>query len=153
MGDVIPHPGKKLLYGGYGHRTGIEAYHELAQMLDTPIVALELPNSKFYHLDTCFVPLSSTSVMLCREAFTETGLQIIGQLFAKVHVVPEDEAVASFSLNAHAFTAHGHKIAILQKGSVVTKQILSDEGFEVYEIETGEFMKSGGSVFCMKMMY
>jgi N-dimethylarginine dimethylaminohydrolase len=29
---------------------------------------------------------------------------------------------------------------------------LLSESYEVYETETGEFMKSGGSVFCMKMM-
>lgn len=153
MGDVIPHPGKRLLYGGYGHRTSIEAYDELSVMLDTPVVALELVSPRFYHLDTCFVPLSENAVMLCSEAFTEEGLETIKALFEKVYYIPGDEAELYFSLNAHAFRVNGHAIAILQKGSTVTKKVLQDEGFEVAETETGEFMKSGGSVFCMKMMY
>ncbi len=153
MGDVIPHPGKRLLYGGYGHRTTAEAYDELATMLQTPVVALELINPKFYHLDTCFVPLSKDSVMLCKEAFTEDGLAMIRQLFTKVYYIPEYEAEKYFSLNAHAFDAHGTKTAILQKGSAITVDVLKQEGYNVVEIETGEFMKSGGSVFCMKMMY
>lgn len=153
MGDVIPHPGKRLLYGGYGHRTTAEAYDELATMLQTPVVALELINPKFYHLDTCFVPLSKDSVMLCKEAFTEEGLAMVRQLFTKVYYIPEYEAEKYFSLNAHAFDAHGTKTAILQKGSVITVDVLKQEGYNVVEIETGEFMKSGGSVFCMKMMY
>lgn len=153
MGDVIPHPGKRLLYGGYGHRTTAEAYDELATMLQTPVVALELINPKFYHLDTCFVPLSKDSVMLCREAFTEDGLAMIRQLFTKVYYIPEYEAEKYFSLNAHAFDAHCTKTAILQKGSAITVDVLKQEGYNVVEIETGEFMKSGGSVFCMKMMY
>lgn len=153
VGDVIPHPGKRLLYGGYGHRTTAEAYDELATMLQTPVVALELINPKFYHLDTCFVPLSKDSVMLCREAFTEDGLAMIRQLFTKVYYIPEYEAEKYFSLNAHAFDAHGTKTAILQKGSAITVDVLKQEGYNVVEIETGEFMKSGGSVFCMKMMY
>lgn len=153
MGDVIPHTGKRLLYGGYGHRTSAEAYDELAQMLKTPIVALELVNPKFYHLDTCFVPLSSESVMLCKEAFTETGLQMINSLFKKVHYIPETEAEDYFSLNAHAFIANGQKNAILQQGSKVTVDVLKQEGYHVTEVDTSEFMKSGGSVFCMKMMY
>lgn len=153
MGDVIPHPHKHLLYGGYGHRTGKEAYYELAAMLDVPIVALELVSPEFYHLDTCFVPLSTDSVMLCKEAFSEAGLGLIGQLFKKIYFIPADEAEDYFSLNAHAFEAKGHKVAILQKGSTETKKALIAEGFEIVEIETGEFMKSGGSVFCMKMMY
>lgn len=153
MGDVIPHPGKRLLYGGYGHRTTAEAYDELATMLQTPVVALELINPKFYHLDTCFVPLSKDGVMLCKEAFTEEGLAMIRQLFTKVYYIPEYEAEKYFSLNAHAFDAHGTKTAILQKGSAITVDVLKQEGYNVVEIETGEFMKSGGSVFCMKMMY
>lgn len=153
MGDVIPHPGKRLLYGGYGHRTTAEAYDELATMLQTPVVALELINPKFYHLDTCFVPLSKDSVMLCKEAFTEEGLALIRQLFTKVYYIPEYEAEKYFSLNAHAFDAHGTKTAILQQGSAITVDVLKQEGYNVVEIETGEFMKSGGSVFCMKMMY
>lgn len=153
MGDVIPHTKKRLLYGGYGHRTTAAAYDELAIMLDTPIVALELVNPKFYHLDTCFVPLSADSVMLCKEAFTETGLGMIKQLFKKIYYIPEEEAEKYFSLNAHAFESHGVKTAILQKGSTVTVDALKQEGFDVVEIETAEFMKSGGSVFCMKMMY
>lgn len=153
MGDVIPHTGKQLLYGGYGHRTTAEAYDELAQMLQTPIVALELINPKFYHLDTCFVPLSADAVMLCKEAFTEEGLGMISNLFKKVYAIPEKEAEQYFSLNAHAFIANGTKTAILQQGSTVTVDALKQEGYNVVEIETSEFMKSGGSVFCMKMMY
>ncbi len=153
MGDVISHPEKRLLYGGYGHRTTAEAYNELAAMLQTPVVALELINPKFYHLDTCFVPLSVDSVMLCKEAFTEQGLKMIQQLFRHVYYIPEHEAEAYFSLNAHAFKAHGTKTAILQKGSTETVAALKQEGYNVVEIDTAEFMKSGGSVFCMKMMY
>lgn len=153
MGDVIPHTGKRLLYGGYGHRTTSAAYEELAIMLDTPVVALELINSKFYHLDTCFVPLSTDSVMLCKEAFTQEGLEMIQTLFKNVHYIPEDEAEDFFSLNAHAFIANGVKTAILQKGSTITVNVLKQEGYNVVEIDTSEFMKSGGSVFCMKMMY
>ncbi len=153
MGDVIPHPAKRLLYGGYGHRTSAAAYEELAGMLQVPVIALELVNPKFYHLDTCFVPISTDSVMLCKEAFNETGLEMISKLFRHVHLIPEEEAEKFFSLNVHAFEAGGKKVAILQKGSTVTKKLLQDEGFRVIELETSEFMKSGGSVFCMKMMY
>ena len=33
------------------------------------------------------------------------------------------------------------------------KKILMEEDFLIYEVDTSEFMKSGGSVFCMKMMF
>ena len=31
-----------------------------------------------------------------------------------------------------------------------TKAELARRGFDVHEVETGEFLKSGGSVFCLK---
>jgi N-dimethylarginine dimethylaminohydrolase len=153
MGDLIPHPGQRLLYGGYGHRTGKDAYAILENMLVADIIPLELVSTSFYHLDTCFLPISEKSVLVCREAFTKEGLQQIGSRFEQMHFIPEAEATGSFSLNAHVLILGGHKIAILQEGSRETRRLLLNEGCELMEIDTSEFMKSGGSVFCMKMMY
>lgn len=154
MGDTIPHPHKKLLYGGFGHRSDPKAYVEISKTLQVPIIRLELPNPNFYHLDTCFVPLSETEVMLCREAFTAEGLSIIESMFSKVFYIPESEAISSFCLNAHVIhnDKNGKKAAILQKGSVHALEALKQCEYSIYETETSEYMKSGGSVFCMKMM-
>ncbi len=152
MGDLIPHIGKNLLYGGYGYRTDLSAYNKISKLLNVPIVALELVNPTFYHLDTCFVPLSEKSVMICAEAFSFNGLKLIQALFEKVYRIPIDEASRLFSLNAHCLYLKS-KVAILQFGSTFTYETLQLEGYEVIEVDTSEFMKSGGSVFCMKMMY
>ena len=155
MGDAIPHFGKRLLYGGYGHRTDLGAYHEISELLQMPIVPLELPNPKFYHLDTCFLPLDQYNVMLCKEAFTNEGIKIIHSLFKNIFPVSEKEAGKTFCLNAHVINDQmtGKKAAILQQGSVEAKKILKENGFEIIETDTSEYMKSGGSVFCMKMMF
>lgn len=154
MGDTIPHPGKQLLYGGFGHRTDQSAYHEIAEMLQVPIVTLELPNPNFYHLDTCFVPLSQTDVMLCKEAFTSEGMETISKLFDNLHFINQKEAIGTFCLNAHVIAnpKNGKKAAIIQQGSVEAKATLIKTGYTIYETQTSEFIKSGGSVFCMKMM-
>ncbi len=151
MGDTIPHPGKKLLYGGFGHRTAPEAYEEIAELLDVKIVTLELVNEKYYHLDTCFLPLSEDTVVICQSAFSKEALLLIGKLFKQVIVAPEKEA-EHFALNAHVLVTEKKKLAIIQKGLPVTAATLKEQGFEVVETDTSEFMKSGGSVFCMKMM-
>ena len=54
MGDAIWHSGKKLLWGGYGYRSSLEAYKQIKEFFDVPVVALELSEEDFYHLDTCF---------------------------------------------------------------------------------------------------
>lgn len=154
MGDTIPHPGRKLLYGGFGHRSDKSAYEELAEILNVPIVCLELQDERFYHLDTCFVPLSEKAVMLHAAAFTEEGLQLIHSLFEEVIEIPADEAAGNFALNAHTINdkSNNDKVAIIQKGSFKTNEVLKKSGYEVIEADTSEYMKSGGSVFCMKMM-
>jgi N-dimethylarginine dimethylaminohydrolase len=155
MGDTIPHPSRKLLYGGYGHRSDVSAYTELSEKLEVPIIALELINENFYHLDTCFVPLSETQVMLCKEAFTSEGLDLLRQSFEEIFEIPMGEVIATFCLNAHLIhnPSCNQKMAIIQTGSAMAKGILEQCQYHVIEVETSEFMKSGGSVFCMKMMY
>ncbi|MFL5729298.1 MAG: dimethylarginine dimethylaminohydrolase family protein [Cytophagaceae bacterium] len=152
MGDAIPHPGKNLIYGGYGHRSNQDAYEEIAKILDVPIVTIELTDSRFYHLDTCFLPLDKESVMLFPGAFKKADLDGIEKLFRNVIAVSEEEAAHGFALNAHVINAGGKKVALIQKGSSNTVSQLKAHGFEVIEADTSEYMKSGGSVFCMKMM-
>lgn len=153
-GDMIAHSGKSLLWGGYGHRTKREALEAVAALLDVPVIPLKLVSEHFYHLDTCFVAIDEYHVMLCPEAFDKDSLEAIGKIFKHVHHVPREEAIQFFSLNALTLRMHGlHRKAILQKGSTLAKSILESCDFECVEVETGEFMKSGGSVFCMKMMY
>lgn len=154
MGDLIPHYGKMLLYGGYGFRSEKNAYDEIAQLLNVPIIALELINENFYHLDTCFLPIDEETVLICAEAFTTEGLKTIKKMFREVIAIPVHEAAQNFSLNAHIINDQvtGKKVALMQKGGIITFHHLVKKGFEVIEVDTSEFIKSGGSVFCMKMM-
>lgn len=154
MGDTIPHYGKRLLYGGYGHRSDTIAYKEIANILQVPVVTLELVDDRFYHLDTCFIPINEETVLLCPVAFSGEGLEAIRKLFNNIIEVPVEEAETFFSLNAHCINDQktGKKKAVIHPGSTVTKNALISYGYEVIETDTSEYMKSGGSVFCMKMV-
>ncbi|MBL4715049.1 MAG: hypothetical protein JKX95_00300 [Bacteroidia bacterium] len=152
MGDAIPHPSKKLIYLGNGQRTSENAVKEISSLLEVPIISLRLINEYFYHLDTCFLPVSENTVLLCSSAFSNKAIDLIHSLFNEVIDIPEKEAINFFSLNTHCITSSA-KVAIIQKGTTTTKEVLIDHGFEVIELQTTEFMKSGGSVYCMKMAY
>lgn len=149
QGDAIWHPGKKMLWGGYGHRTSLEAYSEIAKKLEVPIIALELPTNNFYHLDTCFSVLDPQTILIYSEAFTSTGLKLIRRFFPKVIEATSKDACQSFACNAHVFD---YKSVVIQKGAIETINKLKEAGFEVVECDTSEFIKSGGSIFCLKMM-
>ncbi len=150
MGDALWHPGRYLLWGGYGYRTDREVYTRFAEKLGIPILALSLTDPDFYHLDTCLCPLDEHTALVYPGAFDEEGLDLIRHHFERVIEAPEDEARTLFACNAHA--PDGRHV-IIQRGCTATNEALRDAGFEVVEVDTDEFLKSGGSVFCMKVMY
>jgi len=154
MGDLIPHPSRKLLYGGFGFRTEASVYDEICRIVDTPIIKLELVNPLFYHLDTCFLPLNESEVAIVPEAFTPESVQVIKKCFEGVYDIPVEEASKGFACNAHIVYSPNRKqsAAIIQKGNPITLNIIQQSVNKVVEVDTSEFIKSGGSVFCMKMM-
>lgn len=148
-GDAIWHTGRRLLWGGYGYRSSVEAYEQISQIFDVPVIALELVDEAFYHLDTCFCVLDEQTVLIYPDAFTEEGLELINAIFGKVINASKYEATKLFACNACC--PDGNNV-IIQQGCTDANKNLRDAGFSVHEVSTYEFLKSGGSVFCMKMM-
>jgi N-dimethylarginine dimethylaminohydrolase len=149
MGDAIWHFKRQLLWGGYGFRSSLNAYEQVSELLDTPVIALELVDDKFYHLDTCFCSLNEKSVLIYPDAFTDDGLELIHTLYENVIEATPYEAEKLFAVNA---TCPDGKNVLIQQGCTDVNQKLRDAGFSVHEFSTYEFIKSGGSVFCMKML-
>lgn len=151
MGDALWLPGYRVLLGGYGHRTTKEIYAEVARHVDATVITFELVNPRFYHLDTCLSILNSEAALACRDAFTADGWQLINRVFPKIIEVPLAEADSPvFACNAHCPDG---KHVILQSGAKATVAALRKHGFEPVELSTEEFIKSGGSVFCMKLQF
>lgn len=149
MGDALWHPGRYLLWGGYGFRTGRTAYNALSDLLNVPVIALHLDDPDFYHLDTCFSLLDARSVLIYPGAFDADGRALIDRFFDTIIEAPEHEARELFACNAHC--PDGEHV-LIQDGCTTTTARLRDAGFTPVELDTSEFLKSGGSVFCMKQM-
>ncbi len=149
MGDAIWHFKKRLLWGGFGYRSSRQAYEVVSDTFHVPVVLLELVHPSFYHLDTCFCVLNSESVLIYPPAFTMEGLDLIHTAFPTVIEAPENEAVQLFACNA---CCPDGKNVIIQKGCHEVNKALKKNGFAFHEVDTSEFLKSGGSVFCMKLM-
>jgi N-dimethylarginine dimethylaminohydrolase len=149
QGDAIWHPRTALLWGGYGHRTTLAAYEAISELLGVPVIALELVHESFYHLDTAFCALAPDAALVYPGAFTAEGLEMIRRLFPRVIEVGDREASETFACNAHALDG---RTVVIQSGAAETVARLAAAGFYPVEVETGEFIKSGGSVFCMKVM-
>ncbi len=149
MGDAIWHYKKRLIWGGYGYRSSLDVYVHISKIFQTPVIALELIDDRFYHLDTCFCVLNEETVMIHSEAFNEEGLKLINSIFSNVIDTNEHEAAELFACNA---TCPDGKNVLIQEGCVEANIALEEAGFIVHEFRTNEYLKSGGSVFCMKMM-
>ncbi len=147
-GDALWHPGKRLIWGGYGYRSVPQVYTEISKVFSSPVILLELCREHFYHLDTCLCPLSETEALYFPEAFKPEGQALIRSLFPKVIAASEKEALSGLACNALVL---GKKV-IIQEGNSETNDALRALGYEVFEVDTSEFIKSGGSVFCMKLL-
>lgn len=149
MGDAIWHFKKRLIWGGYGYRSSLDVYSHISETFYTPVIALELIDDRFYHLDTCFCVLNEETVMIYSKAFTEDGRKLIHAVFPNVIDTNDYEAAELFACNA---TCPDGKNVFIQKGCVEANKAMEEAGFIVHEFSTNEYLKSGGSVFCMKMM-
>lgn len=149
MGDTLWHPGRYLLWGGHGFRTDAATYEYLSDLLDVRVLLLELDDPEFYHLDTCLALLDERTALVFPEAFHPEALGLIHHVFEHVVEAPEDEARRLFACNAHC--PDGTHV-LIQRGCTVTNDRLRDAGFVPVEVDTSEFLKAGGSVFCMKLM-
>ncbi len=147
-GDAIWHPGRRLLWGGYGQRTDLAAHDAISSMLDVPVIPLRLEDEAFYHLDTCFCTLDERTALICPAALRSEDISMVRRLFERVIEAPEAEARERLACNAHC--PDGRHV-LLQKGCPQTMRRLQDAGFEPVEIDTGEFLKAGASVYCMKL--
>ena len=150
MGDALWHPGHFRLFGGYGYRTDRNVYARLTEALGVEVVALELTDPDFYHLDTCLSLLDERTALYYPEAFTEEGRGALRKHLPRLLEVGEREARELFACNAHC--PDGRHV-LLQSGAEATEALLREHDFVPLPVDTGEFLKAGGSVFCMKLMY
>ena len=149
MGDLLWVPGRRLLLAGHGLRSSRRMIESLPALLESPVAAFELTDPDFYHLDTAVCPLGSDLALYVRDAFTSAGQSLLAAVFPRLIEAPPDEARSGFAVNAHC--PDGRRV-ILDAACPSTRELLETEGFTVVAVDTSEFRKAGGSVFCLKMM-
>jgi N-dimethylarginine dimethylaminohydrolase len=147
-GDLSWHPDHSRIWAGYGFRStrgGVEKFAAEISKMGIPVTPLELVDKYCYHLDTCFCPLNVDAVLLYPEALSKEASEAIRRGFTRVHTISREEALQ--------FVGNG----IVANGRFLTprltpnlSRILEQEGLTPVVVETSEFEKSGGSVFCMK---
>jgi lysine-ketoglutarate reductase/saccharopine dehydrogenase-like protein (TIGR00300 family) len=147
-GDALFQPGHALVWGGYGVRTSLQAYRHLADLLDVEIVPLRLVDERFYHLDTCFCPLSGGRVVYYPGAFDRESLEAIAARIPPAQRIEVDAADAlAFACNAVVVGS----TFVANAASPGLRERLAAWGYAVAVCPVGEFLLAGGGVKCLTL--
>lgn len=147
-GDAIWDAGRGLFWGGYGQRSSQGALGVIRDLFGQEVVPLELTSPRFYHLDTCFCPLTGGEVLYYPPAFTEASLATI-----RARVAPEqrleasDAEAAAFCVNAVNL---GRKV-IMARAPDSLRATLAERGYDLVEVDLDPFILSGGAAYCMTL--
>lgn len=147
MGDLLWDYQGKRLFGGLGPRTDAQAYDEIEALIKTPITRLTLIDPRFYHLDTCLCIINQHTALYVPEAFSEESLGILRKSFLQLYRVELDEAVEFLACNAHS--PDGEHL-LIECGAKKLAESLEESAFKLISLDTSEFIKAGGSIFCLK---
>jgi len=133
-----------LLFG-FRFRSHAPAHTRLSRLLGARVLPVELADKRFYHLDTCFAPLSSRSALWFPGAFDRYGRKVIESLVPDLISVSEADA-KRFVCNAIVIGRH----VVLQEGySAALNRTLSRRGWTPCPTDLSEFLKAGGSAKCL----
>jgi N-dimethylarginine dimethylaminohydrolase len=147
-GDCLHDRRGPWLWTGYGFRTEIEAHKEIRDFFDVEVVSIRLTDERFYHIDTCFCPLSDGFLMYHPPAFDfDSRVAIESRIPPHKRIVVDTLDAGNFACNAVNI---GDQV-ILNKASGPLKARLMLAGFEVHEVDLSEFLKAGGSAKCLTL--
>jgi N-dimethylarginine dimethylaminohydrolase len=145
-GDCV-HDGKRgIFYLGYGFRSDATAAPVVADLFREEVVALELVDPRFYHMDTCLCPLTNGEAMWVPEAFSATGRGILTERFGRHNLIEVPMADAA-KLACNAVNL-GTDIVLAEAGDAL-KGPLAERGYTVHEVPIRSFGLSGGSAWCL----
>lgn len=132
------------LFAGYRIRSDAAGHQELGKRLGIQVLPMELVDRRFYHLDTCFCPLSTEDCLFFPGAFDNYGKRVLRSHIPNLIKVSEEEAM-NFACNAVVVG----KNVVMNSGCPVIMEQLTKLGYEPEEVGLGEFLKSGGSAKCL----
>lgn len=147
-GDCVWDGMRGVFWMGYGPRSDRAAHRAVEDAFGIEVVALELADPRFYHMDTTLCPLTWGEVMYFPGAFTADGLR---EIRARISPISRIELAAEDAekLAANAVCI-GHTI-ILSQCSADLRQRLERRDYRVIETPLGAFLRSGGSAFCLTL--
>lgn len=147
-GDCVWDETRKLFWMGHGPRSDAAARHAVADTFGQEVIALELADERFYHMDTALSALPRGEVMYLPDAFTKAGRASIRARVApdrRIEIGSEDGC----RLAANAVCL-GDAVVMSGCGERLRGE-LAERGYQVVATPLPSFLRSGGSAFCLTL--
>src|ERR1700691_3040220 len=131
-GDALFEAAGERLWAGHGPRTRQDSHRRLTDLWGVEVESLRLIDPRFYHLDTCFCPLSNGEVMYYPAAFDSASQRQIEDRYTKAKRISVSEQDAlRFACNA----VNIGKSILLNRISPELRAELQSLGYHVMEVE------------------
>jgi N-dimethylarginine dimethylaminohydrolase len=147
-GDALPDRARQIIWCGHGWRSSRQAPALLQSIFGWETVGLKLVDPRFYHLDTCFCPLSGGWLMYYPAAFDIASLEAIRA------IAPVEKRIEVGEKDALSFACNAVEVAgrvFLNDCSDDLRSRLIDAGFMPVVTPLSEFMKAGGAAKCLTL--
>ena len=147
-GDCIWDAARNLFWVGSGPRSTPDSVDIIARFFGQKVVHLPLATEQFYHLDTCFCPLSGGEILYYPRALTAQALERLREIVpADMLIEAADEDAAAFCVNAVCL----ERTAVMALPGPSLRARLAERDYEVLGIDLAPFILSGGGAFCMTL--
>ncbi|WP_020475562.1 dimethylarginine dimethylaminohydrolase family protein [Zavarzinella formosa] len=136
----------ETLFAGYRFRSDAFGHQWIGERLGVEVLPLELADPRFYHLDTCFCPISATQAIWYPGAFDDYGRDVLKSRVGELIEVSTEEA-EHFACNA---VVVGRTIILNEKTPRLAAS-LRQLGFDTKPHDLSEFLKAGGGAKCLTL--
>jgi N-dimethylarginine dimethylaminohydrolase len=147
-GDCVWDAARQLFWMGHGPRSALGARDAVAEIFGVDVVALELADPRFYHMDTALAALPGGEVMYVPCALTPAGRAAINAR------VPPELRLELGSEDAGRLAANTVCIGDTLVMSAASRRLraeLAERGYRVAATSLAAFQRSGGSAFCLTL--
>jgi N-dimethylarginine dimethylaminohydrolase len=147
-GDCVWDATRQLFWMGHGPRSSLAAREAVAEIFGVDVVALELVDPRFYHMDTALSALPGGEVMYVPCAFTAAGRADIHE---RVPPALRIEIDADDARRLAANTVCIGDTLVMSACSRRLRAALRERGYRVSTTSLASFQRSGGSAFCLTL--
>jgi len=148
-GDALFQPGEDILWAGYGVRSSLTSHKYLTEFFRCPVNSLRLIDERFYHLDTCFVPLPEGRVMYYPAAFDRRSRELIQNHFDVSNRIEVSDG------DAQLFCCNAVRIGntlVTNHTSDILRRKLEAWDLDVLTTDLSEFILAGGAAKCLCLL-